>query len=273
MGPDNNVRPPVEDPQGEEFKTHQLDPKTTRAMFSLPCGLVWDGALLRDVQVKEMTGVEEEILAGKGPVGDRLNRVITNCLVDVGGVPASHQMVMDLSMIDRLYLLIAIRRISLGDMYTVKATCPMDDCGAQHDYAIDLGKLPVQEMPDPRVRSFQGTLPSGVQFRWHVMTGNDEAWVAAAHKKLKGEGPLTIAILARLDELGGVVLDKEPVRMRSAVAAVGKLSLRDRNYLRSLFRSLEGDLDMDLDFECQTCHAEFSSELEVNAKDFFFPST
>lgn len=272
MGPENKAVPPVEDPQGAGFTTHHLDPKTSRATFQLPCGLVIEGKLVRDIQVSEMTGVEEELLAGKGPIGDRLNRVLANCLVDIGGLKGSLPLIMRLPMIDRLYMLIAIRRVSLGDQYMVRAKCPDEACKAEHDYSINLGTLPVVEMADPMVREFFGILPSGTPFSWHVMTGVDEEWVNAASKKLKGEGPLTIGILARLDSLAGEPLEKEPVKMRAAVQAVGKLGLRDRNFLRATFKKHEGDLDTNMEFTCQTCETEFESEIQVVAKDFFFPS-
>lgn len=272
MGPDIKPRPVAEDPHGAEFTTHYLDPKTTRAVFQLPCGLVRDGQVLRDAHIREMTGVEEELLAGKGPVADRLNRVMANCLVEISGLKGSLQLVMELPMIDRLFLLIAVRRVSLGDRYSMRAKCPHDGCGAEHDYAINLGTLALSEMADPLQREFVDVLPSGTPFRWHVMTGKDEAWVGAATKKLKGEGPLTIGLLCRLDELNGSPLEKDPVKMREAIATVGKLSFRDRNYLRNTFKKHEGDIDTDLEFTCQTCADDFKSELAVAAKDFFFPS-
>jgi hypothetical protein len=255
--------------EDEKFQTHHLDAKATTATFTLPCGLIRDGKVMRAIQLREMSGVEEEILAGKGSTSDRLNRVIANCLVDIAGAKGSIQSVMEMTMIDRLYTLLALRRVSLGDKYMITAQCP--SCEKEHEYSIDLSSLSIREMADPSVRAHRGTLPSGQTYAWHVMTGQDEEWVNLVSKKFSGEGLLTIGILARMDELNGARLDKEPVRMREAFRLAANLSLRDRNHLRSVFQLQEGDIDMQLEFACQSCQFEFKADMNIQNKEFFFP--
>ena len=254
----------------QKLDEHFLNPKSTTEVFRLPVGWVdGDGKTHKDVQVREMTGEEEELLAGKGDIGIRLNRVLANCLVDVGGEKGTVPLVKSMAMVDRVFLLIAIRRVSLGDTYRIKAKCP--SCDDKGDYTIDLGELETTETDLDDGWEFDSTLPSGRKVRWHVMTGEDEDWLKQAEKKLKGQGRMTLAILARLDELDGIKLDKSNRAMKVALTAVARLSLRDRNFLRREFEK-EGDIDTKLEFECAACGAEFESEIELGSADFFFPS-
>jgi hypothetical protein len=260
-------------PKGSD---HYLDPKPTIDIFTLPCGFVDDdGKLHRKVQLREMTGIEEEVLAGKGEVTARLNRVISNCITALGedGLKGELFIVKRLTVVDRVFLLIALRRVSLGDDYGLKIKCPA--CSHQSDFKIDLGELEVIEMDDPAKREYDGEMPSGLAFKWHPMTGVDEDWLAAAKKKLKGEGAVTLAMLARLDELDGELLKKDPKQRKdlvTSVTALAKLSIRDRNHLRRTFTKTEGNVDTELEFECDSCSHEFHADLRVDPAAFFFPS-
>ncbi len=253
---------------------HHLDAKSSVQVFTLPIGLVMpDGALLRDAMVREMTGVEEEILASKGKVTPRLNRVIANCLIEIGGQKATLAMVKGLTMLDRMFLLIAIRRVSLGDSYEVKLKCPNTACLTDGTYRIDLGGLATTTPEDPRQRQHVLTTPSGTRIDWHTMNGEDEEWLEAMRAKLNGEGLPTLAMLARIDAIDGEPLprDNGPDVKRSLSRLVS-LSLRDRNAFRHAHATSEGDMDTEVEFACATCGFEFKAEMEVAAAGFFFPS-
>ena len=145
---------------------HYLDPKPTQDIFTLPCGYVDEsGTLHQKVQLREMTGVEEEILAGKGEVTARLNRVIANCIVSLGeDLPGDLRLVKKLTVVDRVFLLIALRRVSLGDDYGMKIKCPA--CSEESNFRVDLSGLEVRHMEDPTKRRFEGNLPSGGSLSW-----------------------------------------------------------------------------------------------------------
>ena len=254
---------------------HYLEPKSTQGMFTLPCGILDnDGGLHTDIHLREMTGIEEEILAGKGEVTAKLNKVMANCVESIGSLPhCDVETIKRLTVVDRVFLLVALRRVSLGDSYGMKVRCPA--CSHESNFQTDLGNLEVRNMEDPSRRSYEGTMPSGKSFVWHPMTGMDEEWLNEARKKLKGEGVVTLSMMARMDELDGKPLKKDPKHRRDLVGAVSEvagLSLRDRNHLRRTFEKTEGDVDTELDFECESCGHEFSADLRVDPAAFFFPS-
>jgi len=249
-----------------------LDPRSGTVSGELPCGLVGaEGELHNTFVVHEMTGVEEDLLAGKGPVMQRLNQVIVNCTDQIGGVTDRRiigQMVETISSADRMMLLINVRRASLGDDYELKITCP--SCGHSGRFTIDLADLETTPMQDPLVRTREHVLASGKTIKWHVMSGVDENWLQAQVKKTKERDMLTLAMLARVEQLEEEKLDRRQ-ELKESIAILKKLTLRERNEIRALFLKVEGGVDTKVEHECEECGHEFSGDMDVGQAGFFFP--
>lgn len=247
-----------------------LDPKSGTVSGVLPCGVVdAEGKLHNEFVVREMTGEEEDLLAGKGPVLPRLNRVILNCLNQVGGFSERVDLsraVDTLTAADRMHLLLSIRRASIGDDYNVKVKC--SSCSGEWDASIDLANLEITMMSDPTTRDRENTLSSGKIVGWHVMDGRDEEWLISHQKKQRDV--LTLAILARVDKIDEDKLDRKS-GVKESLGVLKKLSMRERNELRGLFKEEEGTVDTEVEYECPHCNAEFKSDLDVGQAGFFFP--
>jgi predicted RNA-binding Zn-ribbon protein involved in translation (DUF1610 family) len=169
-------------------------------------------------------------------------------------------MVTDLVVGDRVFLLFAIRRVTLGDEMPVRETCP--ECGVKSLFVIDLGNdLTTKPMDDPRKRIFDVALPSGKSARFRVATGADERNVAKIVKRQR-EDALSQSLLMRLELLDGV---------QPTVASVRALGLRDRQFLRDQFDVAEGGVDTTLEFACPSCGNEWKGELDLKGSAFFFP--
>ena len=208
----------------------------------LTCGWIdEEGAVHQDFIVEEMSGVEEDLLAGKGPVLPRLNKVILNCLTQLGELSEKGPLakaVNGLTATDRMLLLVSIRRASLGDMYRTKIKCP--SCKTESHIALDLAGLETREMSDPSKREFESTLCTGKVVKWHVMTGHDEAWLQTRRKKAQSSGDvITLAMLSRVDAVDGEPLDRDK-QLRRAIDCVKAMKARERNELRNLFVDVEG---------------------------------
>jgi hypothetical protein len=220
--------------------------------------------------VSEMTGVEEDILAGKGDMMPRLNQVIYNCTQSIGSIMEKAGLspaVKALTSIDRMLMLISIRRASLGDDYMVQVTCP--DCSESSTHTIDLSGLETTQIANPNSREIVSTLDSGRAIKWHVMNGDDEAWLQRHGKR--GKDLLSLAMLARVDAIDEDVLDRRS-NVKGAVSALQKLRMSERNQLRGIFIEEEGSIDTDIDFSCPDCGSEFTSDLDPGQTSFFFPS-
>src|SRR4051812_46921507 len=97
--------------------------------FELPCGYVDNnGKLHTAVEVVEMTGEEEEILAAKNmPIMKKMNKILSSCTRAVGDFrnPSDiEKIIPQLTQGDRVFLLFAIRRVSLGNDFPFSSECP-----------------------------------------------------------------------------------------------------------------------------------------------------
>jgi hypothetical protein len=255
-------------------KGHVMDVAPSALVVELPCGYIDEnGVVHRELVVSEMTGHEEDLLAGKGPVLPRLNQIICNCARRLGTIENRSDLgkaAGGLTASDRMVALLAIRRVSLGDFYDVKVRCPNPDCREESRYSLNLAEVEIRAMDDPTKREFEHRLKSGKVVRWHIMSSTDEEWLTTKTKKAK-EDVLTLGLLARVDSLDGEPVQRDK-KDHVAMSRMKALPTRDRNEIRSLFEKYEGHVDTHVDFSCPSCQHEWRDELSLGQPSFFFPS-
>lgn len=244
---------------------HQINtPKSSEGVYELPCGyLDPQGNLYNDVALKEISGHVEDMLGNpKISAVEKMNELIARCVTRIGPYTDPGQLAeiaLDLVIGDRSFLTFAVRRVTLGDDYPFRDKCPA--CEVESLYTIDLSTLEAIKMKDPKKRVHDGKLPSGIECRFHPMTGRDEKRLVKFDKHKTDT--LSLAILMRLDTLNG-----KPPHLND----VKNLGLRDRNYLRDCFQETEGGLDTEVELACPACDHEFKREVDVAQQGFFFPS-
>src|SRR6185436_3341318 len=104
------------------------------AVFELPGGLALDeGRCLTRAVLRPLFGREEEWLthATHTPSSARVTRLLSSCLVSLDGEPVTTGLVRKLLVGDRDYLMLQLRRLSLGDEVNAVLTCPA--CSAPMD--------------------------------------------------------------------------------------------------------------------------------------------
>lgn len=243
-------------------------PKGSNGVFDLPCGYLDPRTreVVTEVQVREITGTEEDMLASQQiPSAQKISSLLAGCVTRIGNVTDKGLiagMVQDLTVGDRVFLIFAIRRVTLGDELPVREKCP--ECKVTTLFMVDLDKdLEPRPMPDPTKRVFDVTLPSGTAARFRVSTGQDEADMAKLVRRQKHKSDaLSQAILMRLEMLG----DEKPT-----LKMVKSLGMRDRHFLRDQFQTVEGGMDTTLELECPACGHEWEKDLDLSAANFFFP--
>lgn len=242
----------------------QESAKSSYASVSLPSGYIDDeGEVHKEAYLKEMTGVEEDLLATrKMPIRARLSKIIENCTMQIGPYKNSitkwPNVIKSLTIGDQLFLLLHIRIQSLGPIFSAKCICPF--CENKSMQNVDLNDFVFGAVKDNK-RTYEGVLPrSGKKFLAKVMTGYDEEKVA----KYKDKDPISLVTTARLLELDG----KKPVNLEM----VRSLGIADRQYLRKQFTEHEGDLDNSIEYTCSACSEEAKHEVSIASVGFFFPS-
>lgn len=248
-----------------------LDASPGFLSIELPCGYIHDGELHSLALVREMEGEEEDIIVGKGPAVQRLNAVISNCLVSLGSIKDKHILRMapdNLTSPDRMVLIIVLRRVTVGDFWDLEITCPK--CNCRKHKTMDLRDVAIRPMKDRMARDNELVLPkSGKVVKWHVQGAEDEQWLADASKKK--EDLLTLQILSRVYEFDGIKIDRK-LKLREAKKIIKGMKWNDRSALRSEFEKVEADVDTKAEYICDECNYEWETGLDFSQESFFFPS-
>jgi hypothetical protein len=262
------------------------EPKATVGIFTLPCGYLDEkGELHTEVVLTEITGRDEDMLAGnKISTQKKMNQLLISCVARIGSITGRDDIatiVPNLLVGDRVFLLIAIRRVSLGDDYPYKDICP--SCEQETLMNINLGELETAPMPDPKKRVFDARLPakaalrawansgevpepekskpSGVSIRFRQLTGRDDERFLVIRDK---EDALSKLLQVRIE-----LLDDKPPTVDDLQA----LSMSARQYVRDvLFDSVDGGVETTLDVTCPKCSHDYTRELDIAQMGFFFPS-
>ena len=104
------------------------------------------GAIHRRTVLAPLNGEDEELIGRlAGMTGPSLvTRVLSRCTRQIGSVsPVSESIVRRLPVADRQYLMLQIRRMTLGDTVRGSILCPLPECGAKMDFDFLLSEIPV----------------------------------------------------------------------------------------------------------------------------------
>lgn len=243
-----------------------IEPKSSQGLFDLPCGYIdADGSIHTEVKVREITGYEEDILANKKvPSNKKINELIARCVERVGPFSEKGQLAditLDMTVGDRLFLIFAIRRVTVGDLYTYETKCP--ECKHVDRVTVDLGDLEIKKMEDPMKRTDKIVLPrSKKEVVYRTMTGREEEKVSALIAK-RSEDAMSLGLISRIVSVDG----KPPT-----LSGIKALSSVDRAAIRAAFEKSEGGVDTSIDLSCPNCYNEYKRDLDVGQAGFFFPT-
>jgi len=239
------------------------DPKSSLGCFDLPCGFLHpDGTLIRSVKVREISGIEEDMLASKKtPPSKKMNELLSGCTLAIGNITSPDEVrkcVSQLLLGDRVFLLLSIRRVSLGDLYPFSEKCPACDTISLFD--VDLASLEIKLMPEPTKRIYETVTPKGTKVRWHPMDGNGEERLAVIQTE---QDKITVSLLVRID-----MINEAPPSLQ----VIKRMGMAERQAIRDAFQETEGGVDTSIEFECPKCGHEFKGDIDIRQRGFFFPS-
>lgn len=216
----------------------------SETIVELPGGLVLDGRRLSRAELRPLSGHEEEWLAQHAgtPIARVVTYLLNACLIELDGEPPSRETVRRLLVGDRDYLMLQLRRITLGDHFHAVVMCPA--CRAKMDVDFESDDIPVERRPQTvachtldlsaeqeRCRSVRFRLPNG---------GDQEAILGMDLESA------TTALLERcLEDDGGMPLSPDER------AAVGDAMER-----------LAPQIDLELELACPECGHTFSTPFD-----------
>jgi hypothetical protein len=236
--------------------------------LQLPGGVVGaDGRCHQMVRVRELTGADEEVLAEKtGAGGARLvTRFLARVIVEIEGLARriDEDLVSDMLVGDRDYLLLRLRQIDLGDHVHQVMRCPSSACGKKVDVDFLVSEIEVtratEVLPSYRVQLGEGAAARSAVVR--LPTGRDQEAVAplAATNPAAANTRLFSRVVLRWSEGGS--LDEDAARA---------LPLRHRSDLAAFLERTSPGPDLHLDLHCPWCGGDMGHRFDLDG--FFLPS-
>lgn len=251
--------------------TAQLHTGTT---VTLPVGLSReDGADVREVAIRKMTGREEALLTDpklRHNAGKLITALLASCVSGQDGKPLDASLVRGLSSADRNFLLLELRRATFGDEMEAHYRCPR--CQGSTIVLEDLATIEVRDQEtgsgDIHVLLEDGYTDTDGQCHRELVfalpTGEDEE--AAAARRDTNPSRQRDALLARCLRQAG---ELEERRIRAlGVRLLAELSMSDRQLIRRTLDSEAPGPDLTRGIVCEHCDEEYRTTLDMS---HFFP--
>lgn len=245
--------------------------------FDLPVGLAAaGGAVHRRATIRKMRGHEEGLLYDRslGP-GELVSHIIAGTLIRLGALDEPRpEVVAQMYSADRNFLLLQIRRVTLGDEMTASYTCPA--CVSVVQALERLDEIPVRSVEpgeDPEsivveledgYRDRSGTEHTTVTLR--LPRGEDEAFVSPSLERdpMKAADALTLRCIRAFGTLPLAELQAYGLRI------LRELSFGDRLRLQRALSDDAPGANLRRTVHCHECGTRFERHLDVT--DFFVPS-
>ena len=233
------------------------DSRTTLGHCELPTGVEHEGHVLQSLHFREMAGPEEDLFANrKMSVSRKFTQVMQNCITKIG----THQdrtiinkCVEKMVETDRIYLLLQLRILSVGNEISFSSQCP--ECGKVDNKVFDLANITIKDPPHAS-NLFMDVEIAGQKFRLKAADGKAEALIEKAQNEDKA---ISLAMFARIDSI-----DDRP----ASISDVIQLSLKNRKKLRDAIDKLEGRVDDKFDADCPHCGHHYVGEVPLAGPDF-----
>lgn len=143
--------------QAKEIKTDA--PKVSN-IVKLPGGLLTTNGVIKDVEIRELTGADEEAIAKSTDPGKALQTILKRGLVSIGSETLSDSLVDTLLSGDRDTILLGIYKLTFGTEVTYEQSCI--NCGTYIVGVVDLEKdVEIRELESPYDRTFTVETKSG----------------------------------------------------------------------------------------------------------------
>lgn len=206
------------DPVKEKPKAPEVDlPFDTHV--TLPGGVgVADGSIIRDAEVRELNGLDEEAISRAAPARV-FDTILTRGVASIGGEKPAKGALEALLVGDRDALLLAIRCATYGPTVKYSLVCP--ECQGEQATTFDLRTdVPVRTLSDTDARLFEVEL-SGARTALVALPTGAVSKALSANSQPKTQAEINTLVLSTCVR----EIDEMPI----GLDAIRALSIRDRN--------------------------------------------
>jgi hypothetical protein len=214
----------------------------------LPGGLVLDdGRRLGRAELRPLTGREEELVTRHAdtPIATITTRILSACFVRLDNEPVDTDLISKLLVGDRDFLILQLRRMTLGEHFAAVISC--QGCKRAMDVDFVAQDISVESRPqNATVYSWQrNNLRPPVRFR--LPNGADQEAIVDLSTHEAVDMLLTRCVI----DDGGVAL-----------------TLEEREAVITEMDRLAPQIDLELDLDCPECGHSFTTPFDCTA--FFF---
>ena len=236
--------------------------------FLLPVGLKdKDGVVHRTITLTPMTGETEEAIADP-KVRDNGGKIITALLESVtekiGTLPrVTKDTIRDLTTIDRDFLLIKNRQVSLGDNISYIDNCP--HCRAKNEIHVNLANIEPKYLENEEDRELTFDLPIGYkdangtvhkEITITLPTGRVQERVAQRVRANPAQATTAMLQLITL-KLGTLEFINPDV--------FKKMTKKDRDFISNKLSELEVGVKFDTEVMCSECGSDFTTSIPLQS--------
>jgi len=211
---------------------------------NLPGGLVHGGRRLGRAELRPLTGREEEWLTQHAatPSAHLVTKLLSACFVRLDDVAVNPEIIAKLLVGDRDYLILQLRRMTLGDRFAAVFSCP----ACRH--AMDVEFLAQDILIEPRPQSAATYTWQGQRsVRYRLPNGAGQEAVA----ELLPEEAVEVLLARCVIDDGG-----SPLGVEERAALIADMDVH------------APQIDLELDLKCPECGHSFTTPFDCTS--FFF---
>ena len=233
-------------------------------VVKLPHGFFHDGILYNMAEIRGITGREQNHLINVDLVrkNQHISKILSSCVSSLStedgdklDSPISG-IIEKMLTTDRFFLMVQVRRESLGDKFHFEHTCMV--CNKKTSYTQRLDNVEVKYAKDEE-SEYDIELPSGRKARVKLPTGKEEQKIFNIVEKHKDTIATSIIALS-LKSIDDKVPTKDDLL---------DMPIIDSQFIADVLEERSSGLDEWVEFECPECHEEYKEPLPAGNPSFF----
>lgn len=244
-----------------------------KSIIKLPGGYVdAKGIIHQEAEILPLSGLDEELLANhqNGESASLVTLVLSRCVKRIGKIsPISGQLIRNLLVADRQYLLLKLREATFGERIYANLFCPWPDCGKRMSLDFSIYDIPVIDSED-KGPTFSMDLSSDAVF----IADNGERFTKVFFRLPNGEDQETISPLLAENESKALALLLERCILRIGSfknpgrKGIQKLSPLARLEIEKKMEEISPKVELNLETSCPECERDFTVPFDL--QDFIF---
>ena len=240
-----------------------------KGIFLLPGGYYEGGELNRKVELRPLTGLEEEIIAADSSQDQNIAKLVTlllsSCVLRIGAIrDITPEIVRKLLVADRDYLILKLRQLTFGDKVEGIIVCPNSECAQKIDIDFNLNDVEIGRKngfkpaflmklsEKAAYKDGKGKIYREVEFR--LPNGGDQEeiapWVGVNEARAMAE--LYARCIKRIGSIGKVTPELVQLLTKSA-----------RQEIEAKIREVTPVVDLTMKIECPYCNLNFVNNFDL----------